>query len=249
MKKSVKFLFTAIVAVSISNVSVGQDWNPLGASSTVDLSRDGNVAIGSPAIVDNGIPKLKVGILTSQAPGGPPSGVAGEFKLKANNSGNLYQTTINSFEGPFGPYMIHSWRVVGGVSTSVFSVTGDGVTSIAGVTTIGNVTAPAGYKLYVESGILTEKVKVAVKGTSNWSDYVFAKDYKLLSLGEVESYIRKNKHLPGVPSAEEVVKDGIDMATMDAKLLEKIEELTLYMIEMKKENEKLKNRILLLETK
>jgi len=105
---------------------------------------------------------------------------------------------------------------------------------------IGSVTTNSNYKLFVETGILTEKVKVAVKNTSNWSDYVFNKDYKLLSLGEVESYIQKNKHLPGVPSAEEVVKDGIDMATMDAKLLEKIEELTLYMIELKKENESIR---------
>ncbi len=108
---------------------------------------------------------------------------------------------------------------------------------------------PSGYGLYVKKGILTEKVKVAVAGSANWADYVFDQDYKLMSLGEVEAYISKNKHLPGVPSAEEVVKEGIDMATMDAKLLEKIEELTLYMIEMKKENEQMKKEIELLKSK
>ncbi len=102
------------------------------------------------------------------------------------------------------------------------------------------VSLPVGYKLYVETGILTEKVKVAVKNTANWSDYVFAKDYKLKPLEEVDAFIKLNQHLPGVPSAEEVVKEGIDMATMDAKLLEKIEELTLYMIALKKEVETLK---------
>jgi hypothetical protein len=96
------------------------------------------------------------------------------------------------------------------------------------------VTLPAGYKLYVQSGILTEKVKVAVVGTSNWADYVFAKEYKLKSIKEVESFIKANKHLPNIPSAEEVVKEGIDLATMDAKLLSKIEELTLYIIEQQK---------------
>ncbi len=105
---------------------------------------------------------------------------------------------------------------------------------------IGNVTAPAGYKLYVETGILTEKVKVAVKSTVKWSDYVFAKDYKLKTLEEVDEFIKLNKHLPGVPSAEEVVESGIDVATMDAKLLEKIEEITLYIIDLKKESEALK---------
>jgi hypothetical protein len=130
-----------------------------------------------------------------------------------------------------------------------------------GIVTIGAVTAPFitdthypnggyyNYGLYVGNGILTEKVKVAVSTTSNWSDYVFSKDYRLLSLGQVEAYVKKNKHLPGVPSAEEVVKEGIDMATMDAKLLEKIEELTLYMIEMKKESDMLKKEIEVLKKK
>jgi hypothetical protein len=108
---------------------------------------------------------------------------------------------------------------------------------------IGSVSAPAGYKLYVETGILTEKVKVAVKSTANWSDFVFAKDYKLKTLEEVDAFITLNKHLPGVPSAEEVVKSGIDVATMDAKLLEKIEEITLYMIDLKKESEALKQAV------
>lgn len=95
---------------------------------------------------------------------------------------------------------------------------------------------PGTYQLYVQGGILSEKVKVAVATSSDWSDYVFAKDYKLKSLKEVETFIQTNKHLPNIPSAQEVVKEGIDMAKMDAKLLEKIEELTLYMIEQDKKN-------------
>ncbi len=105
---------------------------------------------------------------------------------------------------------------------------------------IGTTTTPAGYKLYVETGILTEKVKVAVKTSGNWADYVFADNYVLKPLSEVENYIHENKHLPGIPSANEVVENGIDLATMDAKLLEKIEELTLHMIQMEKEIKQLK---------
>jgi hypothetical protein len=88
----------------------------------------------------------------------------------------------------------------------------------------------------VEDGILTEKVKVALKSTADWSDYVFAPTYKLRSLSEVAEFVQANKHLPGVPSASDVVEHGIDVAKMDAKLLEKIEELTLYSIELEKEN-------------
>jgi trimeric autotransporter adhesin len=105
--------------------------------------------------------------------------------------------------------------------------------------------------LMVHGTILTSKVKVAAFGSANWSwaDYVFAKDYKLKSLPEVEAYIKANKHLEGMPTSEEVKKDGIDIAPVTAKLLEKIEELTLYMIEMKKENEALKKDVKFLKTK
>jgi hypothetical protein len=113
-----------------------------------------------------------------------------------------------------------------------------------------DVTIPAGYKLYVQSGILTEKLKVAVVNSTDWADYVFAKDYKLKSIKEVESFIIANKHLPNVPSADQMVNGGLDVAVMDAKLLEKIEELTLYLIEQDKkinaitaQNEEFKNQI------
>ena len=109
-----------------------------------------------------------------------------------------------------------------------------------GAMVIGNTTTPAGYKLYVETGILTEKVKVAIKTSANWADYVFADDYKLQPLTQVEQYIREHKHLPGIPSAAEVVEQGVDVGSMEAKLLEKIEELTLHMIRLEKEVEQLK---------
>lgn len=105
---------------------------------------------------------------------------------------------------------------------------------------IGEVTTPGDYKLYVEQGILTEKVKVAVKTTGDWADYVFAPDYQLMPLAEVEAFTKENGHLPNVPSADEMVTEGLDVAKMDAKLLEKVEELTLYLIEQQKQIDALK---------
>ncbi|OJX32842.1 MAG: hypothetical protein BGO86_12695 [Chryseobacterium sp. 36-9] len=100
---------------------------------------------------------------------------------------------------------------------------------------------PPGYKLYVEDGVLSEKFKAALKSSSQWADHVFSNDYKLRPLEEVEEYILTNKHLPEIPSANEIVKEGgLDLAQMQAKQMEKIEELTLYLIEMKKEIEALK---------
>lgn len=100
-------------------------------------------------------------------------------------------------------------------------------------------------KVIVKGGILCQKVKVALDGTANWNwpDYVFEKSYKLQSLNEIEEYILMNKHLPDVPSACEVENDGIDLAQMNAKLLQKVEELTLHLINQGKEIENLKNAV------
>jgi len=104
-------------------------------------------------------------------------------------------------------------------------------------------TFPGNYKLYVRGGILTERVKVAVYNTGDWSDYVFAKDYNLKSLQDVEAFVKENKHLPNVPSAEKMVKNGNDLHKTDAVLLEKIEELFLHTIEQQKQIEALKEEI------
>lgn len=103
---------------------------------------------------------------------------------------------------------------------------------------------PDGYLLYVQKGILTEKLKVASSDDpGNWSDFVFNDDYKLMPINQVASYVKANKHLPEIPSATDVAKDGIDVADMDSKLLQKIEELTLYVIQQQKEIDELKQQV------
>ncbi|GAB2769753.1 hypothetical protein GCM10027275_10320 [Rhabdobacter roseus] len=111
-------------------------------------------------------------------------------------------------------------------------------TNLGGVLVGGGLTTiPAGYKLYVSEGILTERVKVALKSTDEWRDHVFQDDYKLRPLAETEAFIKEHRHLPGVPSAEAMVQQGNDLHRTDALLLEKIEELTLYLLELNKKNE------------
>lgn len=72
---------------------------------------------------------------------------------------------------------------------------------------------------------------------TNWSDYVFGDDYRLMDLDEVKAFIKKNHHLPGLPSAHEIHEKGYDVNEMNALLLKKIEELYLYIIELKKQLE------------
>ncbi|GAB1857705.1 hypothetical protein MHTCC0001_25420 [Flavobacteriaceae bacterium MHTCC 0001] len=99
------------------------------------------------------------------------------------------------------------------------------------------------YRLYVKDGIRTEKVKVDIAAENGWADYVFEKDYQLDSLEEVEKFIKENGHLKNIPSAEEVVENGVELAEMNKLLLQKIEELTLYTIQLKKEIEVLKDKV------
>jgi Phage T4 tail fibre len=100
-------------------------------------------------------------------------------------------------------------------------------------------TNPGTFKLAVEGKIGAREIQVTASPA--FPDYVFDSNYKLRSLSSLEQYINQNKHLPGVPSADEVEKNGgIELGKLNTKLLEKVEELTLYMIEMKKENEKIK---------
>ena len=116
-----------------------------------------------------------------------------------------------------------------------------------GRVSIGNISTPSGYKLYVDDGILTERVKVATVGSGDWADYVFEEDYDLNSTKEVEMFVKENKHLPNVPSAKEVSEKGVDMVEMDATLLRQIEELWLHVIELNKENDSLKAKVEALE--
>jgi len=101
-------------------------------------------------------------------------------------------------------------------------------------------------KLTVKGKIHTQEVRVDMTGPLV-PDYVFSNDYKLKPLQEVENYINKNKHLPEIPSASDIEKNGLMLAEMNMALLKKMEEMTLYIIEMKKENESLKNNQKVLE--
>ena len=112
--------------------------------------------------------------------------------------------------------------------------------TLGGKVGIGNPPSyPGTYKLYVKGGILTEKLRVADPASSYWADYVFDKKYDLISLAELNTFILINKHLPGIPTSEEVQKDGVDIGEMQGKLLQKIEELTLYLIKQQKEIDQL----------
>ena len=106
---------------------------------------------------------------------------------------------------------------------------------------IGTLNTDTGnHKLVVEGSIGAREIKVEPSG---WSDFVFADDYMLPTLEEVATYIENNNHLPDIPSEKEVLDQGINLGEMNSKLLQKIEELTLYMIEAHKQTNALQQEV------
>ena len=117
---------------------------------------------------------------------------------------------------------------------------------INGTLSIGSTAIPDGFLLSVDGAIIAEEIQVEL--SENWPDYVFDKDRQLMSLSDLKEYIDKYKHLPDVPSGQEIKETGVNLGEMNSILLRKIEELTLYLIDLKKENLELEKKIDKLET-
>lgn len=106
---------------------------------------------------------------------------------------------------------------------------------------IGTLDAAAGYKLNVAGKVIAEEVRVQLQ--ANWPDYVFSEDYKLQDLNSLEKSIKQLGHLPGIPAATQVEEQGMEVGEMQRKMMEKIEELTLYVIELNKANIDLQQQV------
>lgn len=101
------------------------------------------------------------------------------------------------------------------------------------------------YKLAVDGKLVAKSIYVTAPGT--WADFVFDSTYKYMQLPELETYLQHNKHLPAMPSAGEVEANGYSMSEMDAKLLQTVEELTLRIIELNKQNVSMQAEMVLLK--
>jgi len=100
---------------------------------------------------------------------------------------------------------------------------------------IGTTSVPSGYRLSVDGNIIAERVRVQL--SQNWPDYVFQEDYNLMTIDDLKKNIAQNGHLPNIPDAATMTAEGQDLGEMQVKMMEKIEELTLYIIDL---NERIK---------
>ncbi len=173
-------------------------------------------------------------------------GYDGTSVIDMNSSLTIHQNTnaangvkVNTYNNSIKAFTIEYLD-----GTSPFRVYGNGKTQIGvGQPKVGG--SASGAMLSVDGLILAKEVKIAIANT-HWADYVFEKEYKLMPLKDVEKFIANNKHLPEVPNTLEVENNGIDVVEINATLLKKVEELTLYLIEQNKRLEKLEkeNKIL-----
>jgi hypothetical protein len=129
-------------------------------------------------------------------------------------------------------------EVAGGLNTQTADISGTLTAQTANITGTATANALSAKSANIDGKIKTKEIEVTLAG---WGDHVFDKDYNLMPLNEVDRYIKENSHLPEIPSAKEVEENGIELGDMQRKLIIKIEELTLYILDLQKQIDELKS--------
>ncbi|TXN36137.1 hypothetical protein FVB32_16395 [Flagellimonas hymeniacidonis] len=207
------------------------------SDTTADFSWSGatdNIGVTGYKIFKDGVLEATLGNVNTYQATGLTASTAYNFTVTAldaaNNESvvsNAVSVTTNSSGGGSSGGGSSVWSE----SSSVASYTGD--------VAVGTSTVPNGYRMAIDGKLITEEVKVQLSG--NWPDYVFAKDYDLSSLEDVQKHIKEKGHLPNIPSAKEAEANGIEIGEMNRLLIEKIEELTLYILEQEERITKLES--------
>jgi hypothetical protein len=212
--------------------------NSLGTLNFMHISSDGNIGVGTTS------PTTKVEVNGGVFINSETASID-LFKMATLSTENLPVIKIGVDNNKRSNLSMGYWILpsgagenpVGYVEGSI-SFTAGGLSYFIGGLSIGKTTITSGYKFDVNGKIRANEIVVNTTG----ADFVFEDNYNLKSLDEVESYIKENKHLPDIPTAKEVEENGVSLGEMQTKLLQKIEELTLYVIEQDKRIRELEGR-------
>lgn len=222
-------IFTIALTLMGYSFLFAQQWT--GANNTTsDISRTGKVSIGTASVADNLNVDGSIGI--------------GHSSIKFYDKNNLMfpnnymlGVSLQGYNDPTGYFWAQTLSIGGSYNNEAFILVGDKIGMGTNELYCSDCTD---YRLFVKDGIRTEKIKVDIAANNGWADYVFEPDYNLMSLAEVEQFIKQNGHLPEVPTTEQAIANGIELKEMNILLLKKVEELTLYSIQQQKELEELK---------
>jgi len=195
----------------------------------------------------NGVGRLHIYPAGEVVVGSNATGSFGKFTVETNNNsfgishrsveGNILATNIGGTSAGIGTFSNTNMRIFCNSASRIFIAAATG--------NVGIGTDNPTYKLSVLGNIRSTEVVVE----TGWADYVFDKEYKLNTLEEVEKFIAINKHLPNIPSAKEITDNGLSLGDTQKRMMEKIEELTLYLIEANKKMTEAVSEINLLKTK
>ena len=158
----------------------------------------------------------------------------GDLKLKNNNAELIL--TSGGKVGIGAANTSYKFNVDGTMRVSSNLTCGGNFTGSGNGVFSGTLTVGSGFSCAADGALKVKSLKVT---TTDWPDYVFGDSHRLMPLPEVESYINANGHLPEVPSAEEAEANGVDLGEMNRLLLQKVEELTLYVIDLQKQLDEL----------
>lgn len=226
-----KFYFSPSGTGTSSTLSLYR-WNGTATSGVVDFDASGNSNFRQSVNLTNGPLSVwgsQYGVQFS-AQSNPIAANADKFYFSPSGTGANAILSLYRWNGT-NSYSYLSFDAVGNTRIAPY-----GGNVVIGSMSMSTLPCAANLKLYVNGTIGATEVRVS---TQSWCDYVFDNNYKLKPLKEVESFIKTNKHLPEVPSEKEVVENGVAVGEMMKVHMKKIEELTLYMIELQKQNEKL----------
>jgi hypothetical protein len=230
------FIFALGVMGLAGTLAYAQQWNGA-ANPRGTIWRPGNVAVGEePQRGEDARPMIEV---------------TRPLAMSTDQDDRLFSANM-VYKGNTSPkFEVDTRRAYAGGARSKASILDPTLdfavhrSAVIGLVNINEMPRPNDYMLLVGGKILAEEVRI--KLIKDWADYVFEPDYRLKGLPEVEAFIRDNHRLPDIPSAADVAERGIDLGLMQSTLLAKIEELTLYVIEQKKDLETLRGKVTQLE--
>jgi hypothetical protein len=252
-----KKLLVVLALVLLGSVSYAQ-WS--GGTGNQYLMTSGNVGIGITAPVADVSVYDPTGVAAILLDCGTTGNTTkGQYTMQANGGLDFYRNVLR--KNALGQYeMLQTLQSsapgVGAMAFLYVNTTTKKFEMRSGIADVefqntgtysfgmGGLAVPAGAKMAIGGKVVCKEIEVTLTGLP---DFVFSSDYKLRSLYDVENFINSNKHLPDVPSAREVTEKGLNLGNMNATLLQKVEELTLYMIQLQKENDALKTRVSNLE--
>lgn len=229
-------IFTLALTFMGSTFLFAQQWTGTN-NTTSDISRTGKVSINTPYTTGNLNLQGSIGFHTGA---NLPNSDINFYNIHvlSPNPSHVITARTKSIQS-MGTTILSPILYIGSVANKSLVFFGD---KIGMGTEEFNCSDCADYRFFVKDGIRTEKIKVDIAANNGWADYVFEADYKLMPLTEVEQFIKQNGHLPEVPTTAEAIENGIELKEMNILLLKKVEELTLYSIELQKRIEALESK-------